>query len=424
MRFLPFLLVALGACANFDRPEIVKDLRVLAVQSEPAEVMVSPLMLFAPPELRDQLPSIEVATTAFAFDPRGTLVHAATSFCVPADEGGSGGLFEGGGGGGGGGGPGGGGGGPGGGSGSGGDAALSEACPFGPLQDDVTSDRDDPIGRVPGLAESFTLDADAIIGLVGGEDAVGTLASPFPVYPRLSLSVRTTVGGVVEIEDAFKRVPFTLDLRGGVLPPDLIAAVTAIAGGPPCPAEGPPANEPVEGPATCVVARGANLNPLLLGFEQLEALESFKERVLPDDLQPGLSADARIEADPGEALYLEPVFRTGSVEPFQAFLVDLQTGTQSVENRLEFFDKRWFATAGDIGDTGGGGPGGGGPGGGGPGDGPPDSEDAPGGPLDEPTGTTWTLPTARDSGDEDALVLVVADGRGGTAVGRITVRYR
>ena len=110
-----------------------------------------------------------------------------------------------------------------------------------------------------------------------------------------------------------------------------------------------------------------------------------------------------IDVKPGDKLLISPVVTGESVETYQVFSFDLNTGEIPAINREESLRVEYLITGGGFVD------------------GPPfgSMQFSSNGHIS----TIWTLPNDRKKMDEDAIIAVIRDQRGGTSVSEITVRY-
>jgi hypothetical protein len=385
------------ACVNFDREDQIADTRILAVRTEPAEILFSPLYL-SPAAQRPPipLPTTSVDVEVYAYDPRGGLVTTSVAMC-PDDAG---------------------------------DASCrlydkDEDPDFAALVDPGRAEvaallasteaqgeidlAQNVAGRVTPSRFTFAI-TPAAIDFFQPKDGSGQNApSIFPVLPRFTVRVQNETvkndGGAVFAERAFKRLPLTMDLADPSLPADFLgdlARAIGIALCPdPLPLSGAPGDDFVEGPTDCLRPRGPNVNPALLGLRIESAL-------VPEELTPGmweatpdLGLESLIRADVGAQVALTPVWAPGAVERYQVLTFDIETSKIGVENRVEDMACQWFVTRG--------------------------ATNRPQTALEftqERLGVLWTLPEDAQSGERDSLVLVVLDQRGGTSVAQVTVEYR
>jgi hypothetical protein len=386
-----------AGCVNFDREDQIADTRVLAVRTEPAEILFSPLYL-SPSAQRPPLPlpTTDVAVEVFAFDPRGGLVSTAVSMC-PDDAGDSScrlydraddpnfqALVE-----------------PG--------RSEVEAL-LSPQQAEGEIDLDaDVAGRVTPSMFSFSITPSAI-DFFQPKDASGQNApSIFPILPRFTVLVTNETakddGAAVFAERAFKRLPLTLDLADPTLPASFLADLATAIGvklcSEPLPVAGTEGDDFVEGPADCLHPRVANQNPALVGLllEQSDDPEELTKGTVVATPDLGLTSVLRVDA--GGQVPLTPVWEEGAVERYQVLSFDIETSELVVQNRIEDMACQWYVTRGST----------------------TNAQTA----LQfttERLGNVWSLPSDAQSGERDSLVLVVLDQRGGVSVAQVSVEYR
>jgi hypothetical protein len=390
-------LAALGtACVNFDREEQIEDVRVLAVKTEPAEVLFSPLYL-TPPERRPPipLPSTDITVEVFAFDPRGGLVRTSVAACPEGAGDSSCRLYD-------------------------KDADPDFAALVEPARSEVAAlltpvvveaeidPAATPVGRTAPSTFQFTLTPGAI-DFFQPKDANGQNApSIFPLLPRFTVAVENltarAAGEAVVAERAFKRLPLTLDLADPTLPAEFLADLGRAIGVELCGTTIPTDDTFVQGRAACLYGRGPNANPPLTGFvleptDVLDVEEALATGMV--ELPPTLGLGSLLRADAGTAIALTPVWGPGAAERYQVLSFDIDSSKLVVENRVEDLACQWFVTRGTVART----------------------QTALEFTRDR-LGNVWTLPTDAVAGERDSLVLIALDQRGGTAVAEVTVEYR
>lgn len=388
------VIASATGCVDFDLEERLEDTRVLAVRSEPAEIMFSPLFLL-PANQRPPLPlpTTTVQTEVFAYDPRGGRVAVTTQLC-PEGSDASCRLYD-------------------------KDfdenfARLVEPTRgqvetlLAPVTTEIDVDTTSAAGRIfGGVAFNVT---PGVIDFFQPKNAAGeNVPSIFPVLPRLAVEVENATarddGAEVFQERAFKRLPLSLDLADPSLGPDFTATLANSLGVEICDGPVPGSDivpdESFEGRAECLHPRGANVNPPLLGF-RLEATD------VADDLpqgyvegEPDLGLKSLLRVSPGGRVAITPLWEPGGAERYQVISFDIDTSEVIVLNRVEDLACTWYSTRGGLSGT-----------------------------LtslqfnDERLGIVWDLPTDAVSGEQDSLVLVVLDQRGGTTVAELNVVYR
>jgi hypothetical protein len=386
------LAVVATACTNFDREDQVHDLRVLAIKTEPAEILYSPLFLTAPSQRPPfPLPTVDVDIEVFAFDPRGGHVETSLQLC-PAGAGDSTcRLYD-----------------------PTADLAKEPAAArpeiAALLKPDVaeTTIADDatPVGRITPATYAMTF-TPAVIDFFIPDDANGNpVPSLFPLFPRLVYQATNTDAkaadpeGVVR-ERAFKRIPVSLDLTSPDLPPDVVQNFARSLGINLCTSPIPPEEFAKQGRADCLLTRAPNQNPSLVGFK----LEQDPANLTPDTLTsdvvtPDVTAAPLLRVDAGAEVSVTPVFAPGTVENYQVVSFDIQASKVILLNRVEDLACNWYVTRGNA------------------------SSDLTALQFGPTLGVSWQTPPDAKSGERDSLILVVLDQRGGTAVGEVTVEYR
>ncbi|MBM4281306.1 MAG: hypothetical protein FJ137_11295 [Deltaproteobacteria bacterium] len=386
-----------AGCVNFDREDQIADTRILAVRTEPAEILFSPLYL-SPAAQRPPfpLPTTNIDVEVFAFDPRGGLVTTSVAMC-PDDAGDSScrlykkegdpdfkALVE-----------------PGR---SEVDALLSPTV----VQGEIDLD-ENVAGRVVPSRFSFAVTPSAIDFFQPKDGSGQNAPSIFPVLPRFFVRVENETqkdeGAAVFAERAFKRLPLTMDLADPTLPADFLGDLARAIGvelcAEPLPVAGADGDDFVEGPAACLRPRGPNANPGLSGFKLEPTVEplDFAEGTLV--ATPDLGLESLVRADPGAQIALTPVWAEGTVERYQVLSFDIDTSKIGVENRVEDLACQWFVTRGAT-----------------------SRAQTAVEFTQNRLGVVWTLPEDAESGERDSLVLVALDQRGGTAVAQVSVQYR
>lgn len=400
MRSLLVLALLAGGCTNFDREDRIEDIRVLAIKTEPPEILYSPLHLTAPATRPPFLPlaPIDVNVEVFAYDPRGGRTSTSVQLC-PAGAGDSTcRLYD-----------------------QEADLlleppanrdeirALLEPQVF---QADVAADA--PAGRLQpfaaeGTSFGWTL-SPAIIDFFIPDSDGNPVPSIFPLLPRIVVQAENLdlEAPAVLKERAFKRIPVALDLTSPDLPADVVADLAAGLGISLCTAPIPDSIWNQQGRADCLEARRPNKNPVLAGFHldaTPEALALNVGTLTSVDLSVDLAPpDIILEQAPGDVLHLTPLF-TGdleapnSVERYQVISFDIEASQIIILNRIEDLALSWYSTRGEVSDT-------------------LTAEQ-----FGDVLGVSWTLPSEAVAGEQDTIVVVILDQRGGTAVGEITVRY-
>lgn len=398
-RWSPWLAPALlsatcfpvASCTQFDREDRIEDLRVLAVRTEPPEVLYDPIHVFTRPEARPPgVPqtSLDVSVEVIAFEPRGGPVDARVRFCPE----GNGAcvdydpepLWNG-----------------------VGEPAAGEvraAYTAQTLESEGADLSRDPSGQVPGLRFSFAMTPAVIDSLVPKTPDGTPTPSFFPTLPRFGIEVESPTHEEVTRETAYKRWPVGLNLGHPSVPPDFRNALATRLGITLCPTRVPD-DEYVEGPGTCVEPRVANQNPTLLGFYLHDEGHSPEAgiRLLPrsESGSVDLGPESRLRVPRGGTLFLEPVFADDALERYQALRFNLEGSELEVENRREDLTASWYTTRGDVSL-----------------------------PLTtivfyNDLSVRWRLPySSVSAGEGDTLVVVVRDQRGGIATGRVQVEYR
>lgn len=381
------LLVAcalFGACTNFDREDRIEDLRVLAVRTEPAEILYNPLYAFTRPDERPpglELPGVDMQVEVFAVEPRGGLVRSEVRLCPDgnfacvdfdpshlfADLGGEPRID------------------------------LEEAYLPRAAETDVDLERD-PAGQLPGLRFDWRFTEAVIDSIVPRTAGGDPIPSFFPELPRFAIDLESKAHAEVTRETAFKRVPVGVDLWDPSLPPEFRDTLSVALGIQLCD-ERVPDEEYVEGRTDCVEPRGPNQNPALIGFDVLAPDEEPEDGVRTAETSD-LGLSSVLSVPRGGVVSLMPVFAPGTLERYQVLSFDIEASTLTIENRREDLALSWYTTRGDaFGET----------------------SLQFGGHF----GVDWSLPfSGIEPGERDVLVLVARDQRGGTAVARVTVEYR
>jgi hypothetical protein len=382
------------ACVDFDLEERIEDTRVLAVRHEPAEIMFSPLYLL-PAAQRPPfpLPTTTVQTEVYAYDPRGGQVSLSTQLC-PEGTDSSCRLYD-------------------------KDADLDFVRLNEPVRSEVGAllsprlvelevDEGTAAGRI-GSTFSTDISPGVIDFLQPKNDAGENVPSVFPLLPRFAIEVENKTqrleGAEVFRERAFKRLPLSLDLADPSLGPDFTRTLAeglgvSLCDGP-VPGRDVVADEDFEGDAACLHPRGPNVNPGLLGFrlEATDVADELTQGILEGEPDLGLRSQLRVS--PGGVVALTPVWAPGSAERYQVISFDIESSELVVVNRVEDLACTWYSTRGSLSTT-----------------------------LtslqfnNERLGLVWQLPSDATSGQEDSLVLVALDQRGGTTVAELHVVYR
>lgn len=410
---------ALGAsgCTNFDREDRIEDMRVLAIKTEPAEILYSPFFL-TPAEERPPvlpLPTVDVEVEVFAFDPRPAPEEA-----LAADE-----------------------------EPRGGRTSLSrQLCPEGAgdttcrlydleadlaaepaavrdelrallspvVVEDVITAEELPLGRLQPDTFTWSFTPPVIDFFIPDASDGNPIPSIFPLLPRvvveatnLDVAAQNDERGPsvaredleVETERAFKRIPVALDLTSPDLPPDVAADFARSLGFELCTEPIAPDVHDQQGRASCLAPRVPNANPPLVGFFlEADAAELTPGMVTTDAVPPDLGLGSLLRASPGAVITVTPVFLPGPAERYQVVSFDVEASRVTLLNRVEDLACDWYTTRGNV------------------------SSSRTALQFRDELGVSWQLPTNVSAGERDSLVLVVLDQRGGTAVAEITVEYR
>jgi hypothetical protein len=378
------LLNSIG-CSGFDPQFEVKDLRILAVQTEPAEILYSPLFLFPDEALPPGLlkPTTEIKVTVFAYDPRGNDIETRLQLC-PAqltDE-------E--------------------------DGCLDydyyekkDEHPFPEVTRpvmDTLSTTETTSGKIEAFEYTFSIGPEDFYTFLPKDDLGNLFPSLFPTYLIFDVKVSPKDGPKEESERAYKRLPMYFDFANPATPPELAQGAADALGQRFCTPEDDIEAFVPGSNAVCIYSKTPNSNPDLLGFD-IELSD-----VLPLELVTAESIDdvayqleETIDVKPGDKLLISPVVTAESVETYQVFSFDLNTGEIPAINREESLRVEYLITGGGFVD------------------GPPfgSMQFSSNGHIS----TIWTLPNDRKKMDEDAIITVIRDQRGGTSVSEITVRY-
>jgi hypothetical protein len=393
---LPLLLLATAAgCADFDLQERIEDLRILGVRAEPAEVQYAAAhVLFGPEQRPPVFPTtnLDIDVEVLAFDPRGGPIDARVQLCPQGN--GACETFD--------------------------NEAFADRQPesthgdveaaFEPFEHDVVLDLDaDASGRIPGLRFNLPLRAGAIDALIP-DNRGQPIPQFFPLNPRIGMTiVNESIPPLEEDGDravfreiAFKRVPVGLNFGDPTLPPEVRGIFGQILGVEFC-AEPIPEEDYVDGElAECFDPRPANQNPDFIGLQIVPEGEAFPEGLLEDEPLDLAPRGARLSVAAGATLSVNPVFAAGVRERYQVMKFLVEESTLEIENRLEDLVVTWYSTRGDLADP---------------------QRDLL---FERHLGQTWTFPDPAvvEPGDEDTLVGVVRDQRGGTSFTTLTVVYR
>jgi hypothetical protein len=392
-------LALVVGCNNFDNPSQLRDLRVMAIQMEPAEIMYSPLYVFIDPADRPPPPffaldEYDVAVTAYVYDPRGGTVSTSLRYCPegtpnfcleydPEDE--------------------------------------VQTAPeehhdelrafYAPIDREnvsLTEERaSDPTGRLVNQEYNFRFSTPVLDNILRNDEGQASL-NLFSILPRFIIQAENPAIPSTEVDSelAFKRFPLSLNFFDPTLPASARDALLQVLGATLCEGGPPDLETYVEEKTTCLFERGPNQNPRLVGFDLYNPDEEEALRQETGEAAPTytfadtamLGPRALIEVNAGSVVNIRPVFAPGTREPYQVFGYDLDNQKLTIENRLEDLALEWTATNGSV---------------------PGDSNTEFGGNIE----VAWSLPS-RDPGERDALVVVVRDQRGGVSIGQITVVYR
>ena len=383
--FICALLSASLGCSSFDPQFEINDLRILAVQTEPAEILYSPLFLFPDEALPPGFskPTTEIKVTVYAYDPRGNEVDTRLQLC-PAE------LTD-----------------------------EEDGCldydyyekkdehPFPEITRPVTdtiSTIEGASGRLEAFEYTFNIPPDDFFTFLPKDELGNLFPSLFPTYLIFDIKVMPKDGPKVEGERAYKRLPMYFDFANPITPPDLADAASEALGQRFCTPQDN-IEEFVPGSnAECIYPKAPNNNPDLLGFN-IELSE-----VLPLELVTGETIDdvqfqleEVIDVRPGDKLLVSPVVTAESVESYQVFSFDLNSGEIPAVNRKESLRVEYIITGGGFFD------------------GPPfgSMQFSSNGHIS----AIWTLPNDRKKMEEDVIIAVIRDQRGGTTVSELTVRY-
>lgn len=387
---LPLSLLA-ASCADFDVEERIEDLRVLAVTTEPAEILYHPFYALLAPSDRPPfltLPTYDVDVEVFAYDPRGGRILSTTQLC-PESEGVcfNFGIEE-----------------------------ILEAEPeegadelralYEVRKEEVThepaDERGNPAGRISSLQHSFSFTPAVIDSIIPNTASGQPLPSYFPELPRFVVDVQNLSVTDVPRETAYKRLPVALDVAHPDLPEGFLDTFAQILGVQYCEAVIPD-DEFVEGRTDCIEPRGPNENPDLLGFDldaddELSALEAEGIRFAETS---DLGRESLLRVPRGGQVHLTPVFPPGDRQHYQVLGFEVESSELFIENRWEDYVVSWYTTRGGL------------------------SKALSDVQTGDRLGVTWQLPSQNiEAGERDTLIGVVRDQRGGTTVGQVVVEYR
>ncbi len=386
-----------AGCVDFDIEEQFIDTRILAMRTEPAEIMFSPLFLL-PASQRPPIPiaPIDVDVEVYAFDRRGGDVTMRLQMCPEGAGDQSCRLY---------------------------DKTFDEdfarlvepaksevAALLSPVETQAAvDDAQQPVGRITPTTATYTITSGAIDFFQPKNSAGVNTPSIFPLLPRFAVELENTTqkeaGAEVFKERAFKRLPLSIDLADPALPASFRNTLANNLGITLCdaPLPGPDevADDVFEGPATCLAPRGPNVNPAVIGFRLESTTDELKLTQGMLEGEPDLRFNGLMRVSPGASISVTPMWAPGAVERYQVISFDIDTSLITVQNRVEDMACNWYASRGL------------------PSAGLTSLEF-----TDERLGVVWNLPPDAVSGERDTLVLVVLDQRGGTTVVPITVEYR
>ncbi|MFZ9887856.1 MAG: hypothetical protein ACO3JL_10165 [Myxococcota bacterium] len=382
--------LAFLGCSDLDREDRLEDLRILAVRTEPAEILFHPFHALVAPEQRPPfltLPSYDVDVEVFAYDPRGGEVETMTQLC-PEEQGVCIGFDP--------------------------DAALAAAPES--LREELRAvyepraaalpiasldDSGDPAGRIS-LRQSYRFTPAVIDSFIPKTESGAPIPSFFPELPRVVIDVQNPGAADVTRETGYKRIPVGFDVAHPDLPDGFLDTFGQALGIRFCDAVIPDELFS-EGPTDCVEPRGPNQNPTLVGFDldrddELPLIDNEGVRFADvSDLGPR----SLLRVPRGGEVHLTPVFAVGDREHYQVLKFGVETQELFLENRWEDYVVSWYSTRGDV------------------------SRDVSDVQFFGRLGLTWQLPfDGVLPGERDTLVAIARDQRGGTAVGHIVVEYR
>ena len=251
---------------------------------------------------------------------------------------------------------------------------------------------------------TFQIEPEDFFTFLPKDPTGALLPSLFPTYLIFDVKVTPTDGPKVEGERAFKRLPMYFDFANPATPPELAEGAAEALGQRFCTAEDKIEDFVPGSDADCIYSKLANNNPDLLGFD-IELTD-----VLPLELVTAESSndvayqlEDIVDVRPGDKLLINPVVTKESVESYQVFSLDITTGEIPAINREESLRVEYIISGGGFVD------------------GPPfgSMQFSSNGHI----ATIWTLPNDRKKFEEDVIIAVVRDQRGGTSVSEITVRY-
>jgi hypothetical protein len=399
---------AVGAsCTDFEQEEQVRDMRVLAIRTFPAEFLFSPLFLTPPAQRPFPPPPLgNLNFEIIAPDPRGGTADVTTQWCPENAQ----------------------------------DSTCRQDTPdtllagvdsiaagvLRPLLTPVSTEApillDDTsvaYGQVttPELLQS--LPAEFVDFVQNKDDNGNVIPSVFPLLPRIVVNVDNrdaedkAINPDVDNERAFKRVPLSVNLADPMLPPQLRDVLAENLGIVLC--EGSIDDDPTFTPgetSDCLYTKRPNQNPDLKGFildNSSDPKELTKEMLYGTD--PDLGAVSRSIVSGGGPIGLTPMFGEGSVERYQVLSFDIANSKIKIVNRVEDIVVEYFVTRGQLTGT----------------------KSA----LEfiDTLGSIWTTPspcdttgdrdlTCSQSGERDSLVMVARDQRGGVSSVTMNVQFR
>ena len=390
---------------SFDQVTELKDIRILGMRTEPAEIIYSGLYILRGPGEEIPfvtLPEYEMDVEVFAFDPRGGLLTSTMQLC-PLDA----------------------------------DTSCREYDPVEDLADVGDDERasleaaylpierseriefpttDRPSGQLMDMHYHYDFDVPVMDSIMYDDDGNLNL-SPFSLLPRFVMDLTNEERGDVSQERAYKRVPITLNYNDPDLPVELRDAILSGLGITVC-EEGVDRSTFEESITDCWLDRGPNQNPAFIGFnlvDENDLLQEFNPSVYgPDGGVVRTTAEVNglfyaetsqlgptslIRANPGATLYVRPVLKPDSREIYQVYGFDLDDQSLTIQNRWEDFAVNWYSTRGQV-------------------------PDLTTGQFQESLDAEWSLPFDVEPGERDTIVMMMRDQRGGLAMGQITVEYR
>jgi hypothetical protein len=408
------LALVVSACSDLGVPERIEDLRVLALKTEPPDLTLSTFLLSDEPEFIGLASTGYARVQALVVEPRGGRVHMELRACPKMPS-----PFA--------------------------SVDFGEALPdgtTGPGVDDnsatplgcegfdleaETAELDeqaaaefqrtwgseereadslatlDAVGRVPDLVADRFFDPAPLKAMLDEATPEG-MAMPL-LWPHIEFEIEATsldhrASEGARYERAFKRLPVLPQLDDPLVAAAWAEGLAGQTGLQPC--EDLPADEAQLLAAAsqgfdCIVPPRRNQNPAITGWELAPIAPPPGIRV---DASPEILRGATIIASPGDVLHLTPTTAPGNALDaiYQTYQVT-QSGEWQVNTRIEDPVASYFVTRGQL------------------------TTSRTTVWINETLGLSWTLPAEARAGEQDGIVVVVRDQRGGTDFATLTILY-